>query len=166
MKQWPRTWSDLPRTWTFEQERLLKRYDRGLERDYGSGVRKLWPIDKEQLKQGAWPQYYIGAYPYCLRLPEYTSTSWPPSADHAAHTGAGTAEQQETGRALIMGQAPGTHWYHAHKHGSTAINVANGMTGVFIIEGKYDDDLNAWYGAEWTRKQHVMVINRFESRQT
>ena len=44
-----------------------------------------------------------------------------------------------------MGQAPGTHWYHAHKHGSTAINVGNGMTGAFIIEGKYDDDLNAFY---------------------
>ena len=39
----------------------------------------------------------------------------------------------------IMGQSPGTHWYHAHKHGSTAINVANGMTGAFIIEGDYDD---------------------------
>ena len=37
-----------------------------------------------------------------------------------------------------MGQSPGTHWYHAHKHGSTAINVGNGMTGVFIIEGQYD----------------------------
>ena len=45
-----------------------------------------------------------------------------------------------------MGQSPGTHWYHAHKHGSTAINVANGMTGVFIIEGDYDDELNTFYG--------------------
>ena len=45
----------------------------------------------------------------------------------------------------IMGQAPGTHWYHAHKHGSTAINVANGMVGAFIIEGQYDDEINATY---------------------
>ena len=59
-----------------------------------------------------------------------------------------------------MGQSPGTFWYHAHKHGSTAINVANGMTGVFIIEGQYDDDLNKFYGANWTRTQPVLVINQ------
>jgi hypothetical protein len=52
----------------------------------------------------------------------------------------------EERRTLLMGQAPGIHWYHAHKHGSTAINVSNGMTGAFIIEGKYDDDLNRFYG--------------------
>ena len=45
---------------------------------------------------------------------------------------------------LKMGQAPGTHWYHAHKHGSTALNVANSMTGAFIIEGaSYDGALNS-----------------------
>jgi len=59
-----------------------------------------------------------------------------------------------------MGQSPGTHWYHAHKHGSTAINVSNGMTGVLIIEGAYDDALNAFYGAGWTQTQPVMVINQ------
>jgi FtsP/CotA-like multicopper oxidase with cupredoxin domain len=64
------------------------------------------------------------------------------------------------GQVLQMGQSPGTHWYHAHKHGSTAINVANGMTGAFVIEGKYDDEINATYGAGWTRKQPVLVINQ------
>jgi FtsP/CotA-like multicopper oxidase with cupredoxin domain len=65
-----------------------------------------------------------------------------------------------------MGQAPGTHWYHAHKHGSTTINVANGMTGVFVIEGPYDDALSNYYGGGpaapqgWTRTQPVMVINQ------
>ena len=44
-----------------------------------------------------------------------------------------------------MGQAPGTHWYHAHVHGSTALNVANGLAGAFIIEGPYDDALRAFY---------------------
>jgi FtsP/CotA-like multicopper oxidase with cupredoxin domain len=29
--------------------------------------------------------------------------------------------------------APGTHWFHAHKHGSTAIQVANGMAGALIV---------------------------------
>ena len=66
-----------------------------------------------------------------------------------------------------MGQAPGTHWYHAHKHGSTAINVMNGMTGAFIIEGKYDDDLNEAYGSyvltngPWNvRSQKILVLNQ------
>jgi FtsP/CotA-like multicopper oxidase with cupredoxin domain len=66
----------------------------------------------------------------------------------------------EVPASLQMGQSPGTHWYHAHKHGSTAINVANGMTGALIIEGRYDDELNAYYGPGWTRTQPVLVINQ------
>ncbi len=31
-------------------------------------------------------------------------------------------------------QSPGTHWYHPHKHGSVALQVANGMAGAFIVE--------------------------------
>lgn len=30
--------------------------------------------------------------------------------------------------------APGTHWYHAHRHGSTAIQVAGGMVGAIIVK--------------------------------
>jgi len=60
-----------------------------------------------------------------------------------------------------MGQAPGTHWYHAHKHGSTALNVANGMTGAFIIEGKYDDDLRKFYGRGF--RDQVLVIQQLSS---
>jgi FtsP/CotA-like multicopper oxidase with cupredoxin domain len=60
-------------------------------------------------------------------------------------------------------QAPGTHWYHPHKHGSTALQVSNGLAGAIIIEGDFDvksinpyaedlvfvvqyitDDLNFW----------------------
>jgi len=90
-----------------------------------------------------WPQYYIGAYPYCYQIPSYTGSYPPPSG------------------ALQMGQSPGTHWYHAHKHGSTAIDVANGMVGAFIIEGpSYDDELDKFYGPGWTRSQPVMVINQ------
>ena len=79
--------------------------------------------------KNAWPQYYIGAYPYCFVIPEYKDATWPPPPGSKSPN---------------MGQSPGTHWYHAHKHGSTAINVANGMTGVFIIEGDYDDKLKKY----------------------
>lgn len=30
--------------------------------------------------------------------------------------------------------APGTHWYHAHKHGAAAIQMAQGLAGVLIVE--------------------------------
>ena len=35
-------------------------------------------------------------------------------------------------------QAPGTHWYHPHNHGSTAVQVLNGMAGAYIVEGDFD----------------------------
>ncbi|MCZ6773623.1 MAG: multicopper oxidase family protein [Proteobacteria bacterium] len=34
---------------------------------------------------------------------------------------------------------PGTFWYHAHVHGSTAIQVSSGMAGALIIKGGLDD---------------------------
>jgi FtsP/CotA-like multicopper oxidase with cupredoxin domain len=169
LREWPTKWDDLPDGYTDDQKRLLKEYDDQMQKKYGPGVRKLWPIDEAQIKEGAWPQYYIGAFPYCFRLPEFKGASTA-SGTHGFHTGgAGMAElhaaDAAAARPLMMGQAPGTHWYHAHKHGSTAINVANGMTGAFIIEGQYDDDLNAWYGtgstgAGWTRDAQVLVVNQ------
>ena len=107
------------------------------------------------MRQGVWPQFYIGAYPYCFALPEYKAQTWPPPA--------GSSPQ--------MGQSPGTHWYHAHKHGSTAINVGNGMVGAFIIEGpSYDGALNQFYrrwqvdGQPWnTQTQKVMVLNQLQT---
>ena len=163
LKEWPTTWSDLPSDWTDRQKKMLKEYDAELEKNYGPGVRKLWPVDEAQIKMGAWPQYYIGSFPFCYRLPAYSSNNWPPAKTTPMQmSGGGIAETQPDmdSSPLIMGQSPGTHWYHAHKHGSTAINVANGMTGAFIIEGQYDDDLNNWYGSGWTRTQPILVINQ------
>jgi len=34
---------------------------------------------------------------------------------------------------------PGTFWYHAHKHGSVALQLASGMAGALIVEGGLDD---------------------------
>jgi FtsP/CotA-like multicopper oxidase with cupredoxin domain len=179
--QYPTSWSELPALWTKEQKRLLQKYD-----ELPGMGRKLWPVNERQLKQGAWPQYYLGSYPYCFRIPEFveptastttaaatTTTTATTSTTH--QHGEGTAElgaetdfdEGVPSAALIMGQAPGTHWYHAHKHGSTAIDVSNGMTGAFIIEGGYDQAISAYYDPKasqpsvaWTRKQPVMVINQ------
>jgi L-ascorbate oxidase len=44
-------------------------------------------------------------------------------------------------------QSPGTHWYHPHKHGSVALQVMNGMSGAFIVDGGALDTL--------TRRHHI-----------
>jgi FtsP/CotA-like multicopper oxidase with cupredoxin domain len=37
--------------------------------------------------------------------------------------------------------APGTHWYHPHRHGSTAIQLEDGMVGAIIVK-EPDEDHN------------------------
>ena len=162
-RQWPYTWANFPEHFTGRQEELLKKYDSEILGEANKSL-WLWPTDRNQRDRGLWPQYYIGAFPYCYRIPEYVSAPPPltsPDA-HAVHAhGRGSAEENvQADLPLQMGQSPGTHWYHAHKHGSTTIDVSNGLVGAFIIEGQYDKDLNAFYGDNWTRKAKVMVINQ------
>jgi len=122
--------------WTRLQQRWLKQYDdtqpyQGQTPSPGKPAlppgMQLSPPNEREIRHGLWPQYHVGAVPVCFRLP----TDGDPPTYH--------------GKVVRMGQAPGTHWYHAHKHGSTALNVANGMTGAFIIQGKYDRDLQRFY---------------------
>ena len=113
---------------------LIGKYDAAHKPPYS-----LWQSNNRVIQANGWPQYYYGAFPYCFRLPDYNQGK------------------------VKMGQAPGTHWYHAHKHGSTNINVANGMTGALIIEGSYDDWLNNFYGQTSQKnnlQQQVMVIQQ------
>jgi FtsP/CotA-like multicopper oxidase with cupredoxin domain len=158
LNPWPARWRDIvPNSWLTKQEELLKAYQ---DRNPGQLV---WDedmrADMNRSPDGSWPQYYIGAVPYCFALPEYTASTFPPQFPPPSGSSSPT-----------MGQAPGTHWYHAHKHGSTAINVMDGMTGAFIIEGQYDADLNAVYGkymlqgGAWNaRSQPVLVLNQLGS---
>ncbi|MDV7340641.1 multicopper oxidase family protein [Terasakiella sp. A23] len=48
---------------------------------------------------------------------------------------------------------PGTYFYHAHVHGSTAIQVASGMAGCMIVRGDLDD-----IPAIKAAKEQVMMI--------
>ncbi|MGH9422141.1 MAG: hypothetical protein ACRD3J_19345, partial [Thermoanaerobaculia bacterium] len=153
-QQWPRIWDDLPKDYRDTQDSLLS-----------VSNKDLYEANKRAIANGAFPQNYIGAFPYCYRLPVYTSDKFPPEPmveERSTHTaGAGSAEHDEAlapHRKLLMGQAPGTHWYHAHKHGSTTINVANGMTGVMIIEGAYDEEINKAYNNRIAEK--VIVLNQ------
>ncbi|MDB4915557.1 MAG: multicopper oxidase type 2 [Gemmatimonadetes bacterium] len=132
----PTRWTQLPTAWQTAQRALVKEYDSSAVYEGKAGTMpdrfRLWPFDSLEIAAGGWPQYQIGANPYCFPLPKYDSTT------------------------MRMGQAPGTHWYHAHKHGSTALNVANGLTGVFIVSGDYDDALHAYYGPAF-REQVLMM---------
>ena len=65
----------------------------------------------------------------------------------------------DSGHPLIMGQAPGTHWYHAHKHGSVALQLLNGMAGAFIIEGEFDDQLKVLI-PDLDKTEKVLVIQQ------
>jgi hypothetical protein len=54
-------------------------------------------------------------------------------------------------------QAEGTHWYHAHKHGSTSLQVLNGLVGVFIIDGPFDKWLNRFYRHDKLREKQIVI---------
>ena len=121
-----------------DQQRLLQQYDktapfRGMAGTFPRICSCGRRIDARSSRRVA--AVSDGAYPYCFRLADAKTNK--------------------------MGQSPGTHWYHAHKHGSTALNVANGMTGAFIIEGQYDDDLRRFYGPGF--RDQVLVIQQLST---
>jgi FtsP/CotA-like multicopper oxidase with cupredoxin domain len=139
----PKKWADLPRHYRDEQTVLLRQYDK---EHPNAG---LLVANEKAIAQGEWPQYYVGAYPYNFKI---TEVGVPPAPGMPP---------------AVMGQAPGTHWYHAHKHGSTALNSFNGMSGVFIVEGEFDDKLNAYYApagsTNYKLPEKVLVLQQFSS---
>ncbi|MEA2336525.1 MAG: hypothetical protein QOE82_532, partial [Thermoanaerobaculia bacterium] len=146
---WPTRYEQLPKEYRRVQKQTLKKMDETLK-----PAQQLWPPNQDAIATRNWPQYYAGAYPYCFQLPSYPAGKTPaiPPSPEAADP-----------HVLQMGQAPGTMWYHMHKHGSTTLNVNNTLIGAFIIEGDYDDQLKDFYKADATHKnwdltQKVMVI--------
>jgi len=126
----PAVWSDWPQAWQDMQKKYLDEYDKttpwqGQPAKPGQPAlphdEMLWPQNQAAIDANELPQYYVGAFPTCFTTPVYNPA---------------------TPTNPVMGQAPGTHWYHAHKHGSTALNLANGMAGALIIKGDYDDNLH------------------------
>ena len=54
----------------------------------------------------------------------------------------------------------GTFWYHAHKHGSTALQLASGLSGALIVEGGLDEipEIRA-------ARERIMVLQQFTYRE-
>jgi FtsP/CotA-like multicopper oxidase with cupredoxin domain len=126
----PERWRDLPKEYQDAQMAMIRTHDK----EAAAAARKnklrppeaLAPKNDRAIKAGQWPQYIMGAYPNSFVIPD------------------GATGQYKAG------QAPGTHWYHAHKHGSTALHINNGLAGALVIEsnaeGGYDHFIRKFYG--------------------
>jgi hypothetical protein len=135
----PQTYSELPIAFRREQLELIKQHDI----DAAIAARKngleppapLLKKNEKAIAEGLWPQYFVGAFPNDFQVPDFDK------ADQPFNSG---------GNRVVAGQAPGTHWYHAHKHGSTSVNIRNGLAGALIIEssheGGYDHFIRKWFG--------------------
>lgn len=138
----PQTWSEMPDDYKTKQLRMIGEYDvtaaAAAEKNNLPPPVSLLKEDKQAIDLGQWPQYLMGAFPNFFEIPDYSTGNFG------------------------MGQAPGLHWYHAHKHGSTALHSVNGMAGAFIIEstgeGGYDQVIRNFYGWGDNYGEHEKVI--------
>ncbi len=138
-----------PAGWTAQQKVLLDQYDKTAPWQGGRGLppkERLAPKNEALVAAGQWPEFFIGSYPTTFEITE---------AGKPLQIASNMPGMNHTPIAK-KGQMPGTHWYHAHKHGSTAINLFNGLSGAFIIEGDYDKGLKKIYPAGLV--EHVMVV--------
>lgn len=134
--KYPEKWEDMPLEYRRLQERLVREYDRQVP------LAKLGEANRAAVLSGQWPPYFVGAYPNSFRI-----------AERGKPTGHGMP-------AAKAGQAPGLHWYHSHKHGSTALNSFNGMAGAFVVEGDYDDKIHGFYGPG-RLEEKILVMQQY-----
>jgi FtsP/CotA-like multicopper oxidase with cupredoxin domain len=106
-----------------------------------------------------------------LRPPVPPGTAMPEGAHaHGAH---GDLEPVAYGHydydvdPLRYTQAPGTHWYHAHKHGSTGLQVLNGQIGTFMVLGEFDRKLDEYFEKKGGGKpiDRLLVVQQLQERQ-
>jgi FtsP/CotA-like multicopper oxidase with cupredoxin domain len=147
----PQKWRDLPLNYQLKQMSMLAAHDAAA----AAAAKKngLLPPESlahrnhEMIQAGQWPQYIIGAFPNFFQIPDYDTVT-------------GMFNSGENG--YKAGQAPGTHWYHAHKHGSTSLHILNGLAGAFVIEssheGGYDHFIRQYYGWGNSYGPHEKII--------
>ena len=145
----PQRWEKMPPDYQVKQMAMIRQHD--VEAAAQAKKNKLPPpeslyaADKKMIDAGQWPQYIMGAFPNFFQIPDYSSGKYK------------------------AGQAPGTHWYHAHKHGSTSLHMLNGMSGAFIIEstdpGGYDQVIRKFYGwgDSYGPHEKVIVLQEYDS---
>lgn len=104
-------------------------------------------------------QDYVG-----LELLPFGAT--PP--EHATHTRGDLAigSYQYNVDRIRYEQAEGTHWYHAHKHGSTALQVLNGLVGTFLIRGAFDTELERLFKSQGGLRDRLLVVQQLQEKQS
>jgi FtsP/CotA-like multicopper oxidase with cupredoxin domain len=156
----PQTWSELPIAFRREQLALVNQHDI----DAATAARKngldppepLLKTNLAAIAAGQWPQYFVGAFPNFFQIPDYDKDGAPFNSG---------------GNGFKAGQSPGTHWYHAHKHGSTSLNIRNGLAGVFIIEssreGGYDHFIRKSFGwgDEYGDHEKIFIFQQYDPTQ-
>jgi len=147
----PAIWKAMPPDFQTGQKKLVNDHDtvaaQQAEKNGLPPPEKLWPADQAAIDKGHWPQYIMGAYPNDFDVPDYASGRYK------------------------AGQAPGTHWYHAHKHGSTSMHMLNGLAGAFVIESiapdGYDQHIRAFYkwGNSYGEHEKILVFQQLDPDQ-
>jgi FtsP/CotA-like multicopper oxidase with cupredoxin domain len=147
----PQKWLDMPANYRKEQFIAIVRHDEAAAAAAAKNnlppPLSLTKKNTELIAAGQWPQYFMGAFPNFFEIPDYSTGKY----------GAG--------------QAPGTQWYHAHKHGSTSLHILNGLAGAFIIEssqvGGYDHVIRGFYGWGDSYGEHekIMVFQQYDATQ-
>jgi FtsP/CotA-like multicopper oxidase with cupredoxin domain len=150
-RQIPQKWDDLPEGFRTAQLNLVAQHDAKAAADAAkNGLKPPEPLlkkNKERIAVGLWPQYFIGAFPNFFDVPDYSSGKFK------------------------AGQAPGTQWYHAHKHGSTSLHIRNGLAGALVIEssqeGGYDHFIRKFYGwgDSYGTHEKIFVLQQYDPTQ-
>jgi FtsP/CotA-like multicopper oxidase with cupredoxin domain len=156
----PQTWSELPIAFRREQRELIEQQDIDAAiAARKNGLNPPEPLLDKNLKAiagGEWPQYFVGAFPNFFEIPDYDKVG---------------AAFNSGGNSFNAGQSPGTHWYHAHKHGSTSLNIRNGLAGAFIIEssreGGYDHFIRKSFGwgDKYGEHEKIFVFQQYDPTQ-
>ncbi len=147
----PQKWADMPVNYRKEQLLAIIRHDGAAAAAAAkNNLPPPLPLAKknaELIAAGQWPQYFMGAFPNFFEIPDYSTGKY------------------------RAGQAPGTHWYHSHKHGSTSLHILNGLAGALVIEssqvGGYDHFIRGFYGWGDSYGEHekIMVFQQYDATQ-
>lgn len=156
----PQKWTDLPLNYQKTQMKLIADNDTAAA---AAAVKNGLPAPEPLAAKNAsliqahqWPQYLMGAFPNFFQIPDYDTLP---------------GKFNSGGNGYDAGQAPGTHWYHAHKHGSTSLHILNGLAGALIIEssheGGYDHFIRKYYdwGDSYDSHEKIIVFQQFDSTQ-
>ncbi len=157
----PQKYIQLPAAFRRAQRILVRKHDADAKADAvknGETIPEpLLKKNRELIDAGQWPEYFSGAFPNFFAIPDYDTVA---------------GKFNSGGNGFKAGQSPGTHWYHAHKHGSTSLHIRNGLAGALIIEssheGGYDHFIRKFYGWGDTyddNEEKIFVVQQYDPEQ-